>query len=226
MIAQLNTKDISNGNRLKFMDEADRYGLGQIALEYIGFGAFFFDYNNDGYLDIFAANGSTFQKRDNPKELIPMKDFLFWNPGTKEGFYNTAPASGDYFNKEYVGRGAAYADYDNDGDLDVMVTNNLGPAILLRNDGGNSNGWIGVKLKGKSKNTFGIGATIRLVSGNTNQIRQVGSQGSYLSQCSLTEHFGLQKAAMADSIIVTWPGGKAQILTNVSPNQILVVEQP
>lgn len=225
MIAQLNTKGISNGNRLKFMDEADRYGLGQIALEYIGFGTFFFDYNNDGFLDIYATNGSTFQKRDNPQELIPMKDFLFWNPGTGEGFYNTAPASGDYFSKEYVGRGAAYADYDRDGDLDVMVTNNVGPAILLRNEGGNANSWISVQLKSKTKNTHGIGATITVVSGAKRQIRQVGSQGSYLSQSSLTEHFGLEKTTMADSLIVRWPGGAEQVMTAIPANQILQIVQ-
>jgi len=225
MIAQLNKTGISDGNRLKFMDEADRYGLGQIALGSIGFGTFFFDYNNDGFQDIFATNGSTFQKRDNPKELIPMKDFLFWNPGTMDGFYNTAPASGKYFSQEYVGRGAAYADYDNDGDLDVMVTNNVGPAILLRNDGGNSNKWIGIKLISQKKNTFGIGATISVVSGKIRQVRQVGSQGSYLSQCSLAEYFGLDKSVAADSIIIKWPGGNEQILTNVPSNQILSLEE-
>ncbi len=226
MMAQLNTKNISDGNRLKFMDEADRYGLGQIALEYIGFGTFFFDYNNDGFLDIFTTNGSTFQKRDNTQELIPMKDFLFWNSGIGEGLYNTAPASGDYFSKEYVGRGAAYADYDRDGDLDVMVANNLGPAILLLNDGGNLNSWLAVKLRSKKKNTHGIGATITVVSGDRRQYRQVGSQGSYLSQSSLTEYFGLDKSMSADSVIVKWPGGAKQIMTGITSNQILLIEEP
>ena len=202
------------------MDEADRYGLGQIALEYIGFGTFFFDYNNDGKLDIFIANGSTFQKRDNPKQLIPMKDQILWNRGGKDGFYDVSPVSGPYFSEAFVGRGAAYADYDNDGDLDILVVNNVGPAKLLRNDGGNDSNWIQIKLNKTSKNKFAIGTKIRLVSGEEQQVRQIGSQGSYLSQSSLIEHFGLGEKAMADTVEITWPGGKKQIEVQLHANQL------
>lgn len=223
LMAQLNTKDISAGNRIKFMDEADRYGLGQIALGFIGFGTFFFDYDNDAKLDIFIANGSTFQKRDNPKELTPMKDQLLWNQGSKEGFFDLSTVSGNYFTESYVGRGAAYADYDNDGDLDILVVNNLGPAKLLRNDGGNKQNWIKLKLEKNHSNKFALGTKIRLVSGQTEQVRQVGSQGSYFSQNSLIQHFGLGAFSKVDTLEIAWPGGTKQVMYELVSNQLITI---
>ena len=117
----------------------------------------------------------------------------------------------------------AYADFDNDGDLDVFVLNNLGPAKLLRNDGGNNEHWIELKLERKQKNRFAVGAKIRLVSGQVAQVRQVGSQGSYLSQNTLIQHFGLGTQSMVDTLEVTWPGGKKQVLHQLMSNQIITV---
>ncbi len=225
LMAQLNTKDISAANRIKFMDEADRYGLGQIALSFIGFGTFFFDYDNDTKLDIFIANGSTFQKRDNTIELIPMKDQLLWNGGSKEGFFDLSTVSGNYFAESFVGRGTAYADYDNDGDLDVLVVNNLGPAKLLRNDGGNKQHWIKLKLEKNHSNKFALGTKIRLVSGQTQQVRQVGSQGSYFSQNSLIQHFGLGGRSKIDTLEITWPGGTKQVMQDLVSNQLITVTE-
>lgn len=225
LAAQINTQDLATKNRLKFMDEADRYGLGQIALQYIGFGTFFFDYNNDEYLDIFIANGSTFQKHDNPKELVSMKDQILWNRGNKEGFYDVSLVSGRYFSEAYVGRGAAYADYDNDGDLDVLIVNNVGPAKLLRNDGGNDGNWIQLKLTKSLKNRNALGAKIRLVSGDVEQVKQVGSQGSYLSQNSLIQHFGLGNKMVADTVEITWPGGNSQVLVQLKANQSYTISE-
>ena len=207
------------------MDEADRFGLGQIALSFIGFGTFFFDYNNDTKLDIFIANGSTFQKRDNPKELISMRDQLLWNQGSIEGFFDVSVVSGDYFSEKHVGRGASYADYDNDGDLDVLVVNNIGPAKLLRNEGGNKQNWIELKLRKTDKNTFSVGTKIRLVSGQITQVRQVGSQGSYLSQNSLIQHFGLGNHTLVDTLEITWPGGKKQIMNQLATNKLIEVTE-
>ena len=203
----------------RFMDEADRYGLGQIALDFIGFGTSFLDYDNDGYLDIFIANGSTFQQRDSTHLLVSMKDQLFWNRHSKEGFFDVSRVSGDYFSKEFVGRGSAHADFDNDGDLDIFIVNNNGPGILLRNDGGNQKNWIQVSLEGKRSNPQAIGAIIRVYTGDVVQTRAVGAQGSYFSQHGLTEHFGLNDKTVIDSLTISWPDGSRQKVTGLEGNK-------
>lgn len=213
------------GKVIRFMDEADRYGLGQIALDYIGWGTSFFDYNNDGRLDLFVTNGSTFQQKENPKLLIPMNNLLFWNSGTEEGFYDISAVSGTVFGYKNVGRGAAFADYDNDGDVDIFVVNNGGPGILLKNEGGNEHNWLKVQLNGVQSNRQAVGAKLRLVSNVGVQIRQVGAQCSYFSQNSLVQHFGLGSESKADTLEVTWPSGLTQIFQDLAANQILRITE-
>jgi len=150
-----------------------------------------------------------------------MKDQLLWNQGPKEGFFDVSSVSGNHFDEAFVSRGAAYADYDNDGDLDVLVVNNIGPARLLRNEGGNTQNWIEIKLMKTGKNRYGLGTKVRLVSGQTEQVRQVGSQGSYLSQNSLIQHFGLGDYATVDTLEITWPGGKKQLMHQLASNQLI-----
>jgi hypothetical protein len=149
---------VKSGTSMRFMDVADQFGLGQIALDYIGWGTAFLDYDNDGRLDLFVVNGSTFQRDDNPSLLVPMRNLLFWNKGPQEGFFEVGLVSGDVFKHEYVGRGLAVGDYDNDGDPDAFIVVNGGPAMLLRNDGegggstrrvdGGANHWLKVRLVG------------------------------------------------------------------------------
>ena len=135
--------------------------------------------------------------------------------------------SGEYFQREYVGRGAAFGDYDNDGDVDVFIVNNGGPGILLRNDGGNRNRWLEVRLEGRQSNRTAIGARLRVVAGSSVQVREVGSQASYLSQNSFTEHFGLGSAQRVDTLEIVWPSGSRQVLVEVAADQVLdVVEEP
>ncbi|HWP39133.1 MAG TPA: CRTAC1 family protein [Gemmatimonadales bacterium] len=210
---------------VQFMDEADRYGLGQIALDFVGWGTFFFDSDNDGKLDLFVVNGHTFQRRDAPEALVPQTSQLFWNRGAAAGFYDLSAVSGAYFGELHVGRGAAFADYDNDGNLDVLVVNHGGPAVLLRNEGGYGNNWLKVKLEGHRSNRSAIGAKLRLVVGDDVFVRQVGAQASYLSQNDLTEHFGLGTASGADSLVISWPSGKRQVLTGLAPNRTVRVAE-
>ena len=220
-----NLKNRSSGRRagpaMEFMDEADRYGLGQIALDFVGWGTSFFDYDNDGKLDLFVANGHTFQRRDAPQLLAPQTAQLFWNRAAREGFYDVSSVSGAYFKELHVGHGAAFADYDNDGDLDVLVVHHGGPAVLLRNDGGNRDRWLKVRLEGRRSNRTAIGAKIRVVAAHTTQVREVGAQASYLSQNDLTEHFGLGTTSEVDSVVVTWPSGVRQVVPRVASNQTL-----
>ena len=203
---------------LDFRDEADRFGVGQIALDFVGWGTFFFDYDNDGRLDLFVANGHTFQRRDAPRLLAPQTAQLFWNHGAQDGFYDVSGVSGAYFGSPRVSRGAAFADYDNDGDLDVLVVNHSGEAALLRNEGGNRNHWIKVKVEGRA-----AGARIRVVADTVVAVREVGAQSSYLSQNDVAEHFGLGERRLVDSVVITWPDGKRETLTQVAADQTVRV---
>ncbi len=213
------------GDRLRFMDEADRHGLGQIALDYVGWGTSFIDYDNDGRLDLLVVNGSTFQQTERPELLVPMRDQLFWNRGPADGFFDVSAVAGEYFTRELVGRGAAFADYDNDGDVDAFIVNNGGPGVLLRNDGGNRRPSLSVRLAGDRSNRSAIGARLRLTSGGTVQTREVGAQSSYLSQNSPVVHFGLGDAAAVDSLEILWPSGERQLLTALPAGRLLHVRE-
>lgn len=212
-------------SKLTFMDDADRVGLGQISLDFVGWATSFIDYDNDGKVDLFVVNGSTLQEKNDPTHLVPMRNLLFWNQGRGPGFFEVSRVAGTAFSKEFVGRGAAFADYDNDGDEDVFIVNHGGPGILLRNDGGNRNHWVQVEVRGTKSNRQGIGATVRIVVGDTVQTRQIGSQGSYLSQNSLIETFGLGSAARADTVEVHWPNNTRVTRVGVSANQRLLITE-
>jgi len=208
---------------LTFIDESDRFGLGQISLDFVGWGTSFIDYDNDGRPDLFVVNGSTLQHAEDSTRLVPMRSQMFWNRGTTDGFFDVSAVSGSFFQRAFVGRGAAFADYDNDGDIDAFVVNNGGPGILLRNDGGNRNQWLSVEVRGTKSNRQGIGAALRLVAGGVSQSRQIGAQASYLSHNSLIETFGLLASTRIDSLVVVWPSGLRQVETNLPANQRVVV---
>ena len=211
--------------QLRFVDQADRFGLGQIALDFVGWGTTFFDYDHDGRLDLFVANGSTLPQSDRPELLVPMRDQLFWNRGAPEGFFDVSGVAGDHFGREQVGRGAAFGDYDRDGDVDVVVVNHGGTPSLLRNEGGDRKSWIQMRLEGAASNRSAIGARIRVVAGGVVQTRVVAAQASYLSHNSLVQHFGLGEARQLDTLDVSWPGGARDIHTDIPARQaIRVVE--
>lgn len=212
--------------QLLFMDIADQVGLGQIALDYIGWGTSFFDYDNDGKLDLFVVNGSTFQDKSDPTRLVPMRSLLFWNRGEEEGFFEVGRTAGGYFQQARVGRGASWADYDGDGDVDLFVVNHGGLGLLLQNQGGNSQNWIKVRLKGEGKNRFGVGARIELRSGQDRQLQEMGAQPSYLSQNALEAHFGLGSAPAAEELIVTFPGGAVVRRQGIPANTTIWIEEP
>lgn len=209
---------------LHFMDIADQLGLGQISLDYIKWGTSFFDFDNDGRLDLFVVNGSTFQDESDPRHLVTMNSQLFWNKGP-EGFFEVGGRSGEYFSRKYVGRGAAFADYDNDGDVDVFIVNHSGSPVLLRNDGGNRRNWLKVRARPRSANTCGVLSLVRVRAGSLNQVQSLGSQSSYLSQNALEAHFGLANATQADIVEIRFPDGNTKALRNVPANRVLVIEE-
>jgi hypothetical protein len=211
--------------RMAFMDIADQIGLGQSSLDYIKWGTGFFDYDNDGRPDLISINGSTFEDPSNRKRLISMRHQLFWNKSDDDGFFDVAPISGSVLTEPTVGRGLALADYDDDGDVDALVVNHGSPARLLRNDGGNTRHWLKVRVRGRV-NRFAYGALVSVTSGGLTQRQQIAAQSSYLSQHSLTQHFGLGGRDKADEVRVRFLDGSEVVLTAVAANQTIVIEEP
>jgi len=129
--------------------------------------------------------------------------------------------AGDHFARELVGRGAAFGDFDRDGDVDVVVVNHGSTPVLLRNDGGNRGAWIQVRLQGTESNRSAIGARVRIVAGEAVQTRVVGAQPSYLSHNSLVQHFGLGDGSQVDTVEVLWAGGRREIWTDIPGQQAI-----
>ena len=214
----------NEGNGL-FVDEAPSSTVGRASLLTLAFGVFFFDYDLDGYPDIFAANGHIDDEigRVQPKVSYREVPLLFHNQGNRK-FENASEAAGGAFHRPIVARGAAYADFDHDGDLDVLISTNNGPAYLFRNDGGNRNHWLSVRLVGTKSNRDGIGGVVRIESASGKQWAMVRSGSSYCSQSDLAVTFGLGKDTSA-TVEVDWPGGAKQPLGSVTADQRISVDE-
>jgi hypothetical protein len=210
-----------------FVDEAPSSSVGRASLLTLAFGVFFFDYDLDGYPDIFAANGHIDEEinRVQPKVRYQQPPLLFRNLGQRR-FENVTASMGPEFNRPIVARGAAYADYDHDGDLDVIISTNNGPAYLFRNDGGNKNHWLNVRLIGTKSNRSAIGAVVRIESASGKQWNMVRSGSSYCSQSDLALTFGVGQDTKVTELQIEWPSGAKQQLTNISVNQFLTIEEP
>lgn len=208
---------------LSFGDIAETVGLGQVTRNSIGWGTSFFDYDNDGKLDLFVVNGSTFQDDKDPKHLVPMKNFLFWQKNPQEGLVEAGSISGVAFQIPHVGRGAAFADYDNDGDVDVFIVDQEGRPQLLRNDGGNKNNWLEVRVKCTKSNRTGFGTRISVEANGVTQTQEIGGQTSYLSQNFQDAHFGLNQGKEASKLTVTFPTGITHTMEHVHANQIVTI---
>jgi hypothetical protein len=215
----------NEGNGL-FVDEAPKSTVGRASLLSLTFGAFFFDYDLDGLPDIFAANGHIEQEinRVQPRVQYQQSALLFRNLGQGR-FENASGAVGPQLVKPMVARGAAYGDYDGDGDLDVLVTTNNGPAYLFRNDGGNANGWISVRTRGVKSNRDGLGAIVRIESASGRQWNMVRSGSSYASQSDLALTFGLGADTVVTSIQVDWPSGVKDRVAAVPARRAITIEE-
>ncbi len=200
-----------------FEDRTVPTNLAVVCGQYTGWGGVLFDYDCDGYLDIFIANG-------NAHHEYTEEDVIMRNDGTGS-FIDVADKSGAYFREKYVGRGATYGDYDNDGDLDLLVINLNDTPKLLRNDGGNKNNWLTIQARLPGNKSDAFGARITVTVGALKQLRDLVPVTGYLSQADPRCHFGLGNAVKADTVEIRWPNKQTTILRNVKANQILTVIQ-
>jgi hypothetical protein len=200
-----------------FEDRTEPTNLAVVCGQYTGWGGVLFDYDCDGYLDIFIATGDAHHE-------YTEEDVLMRNDG-KGNFVDVADKSGPYFRQKYVGRGATYGDYDNDGDLDLLVINLNDSPRLLRNDGGNKNNWLTIQARLPGGKSDAIGARVIITAGSLKQVRDLIPVTGYLSQADPRCHFGLGKSKKADTVEIRWPNRQVTKLKDVNANQILTVIQ-
>jgi hypothetical protein len=216
----------NEGNGL-FVDEAPQSEVGRATLVTLGFGCFFVDYDNDGWPDIFVADGHIEDQIERVQKRVSYAEpsHLFRNLGGGK-FQEVTAQMGTAFAAPRVARGAAYADIDNDGYLDVLLTTNAGPAYLFHNEGG-TNHSLRLKLVGTKSNRDGIGAVARITSNNLKdrQWKMLRSGSSYLSQSELVLTFGLGLQTKADNIEIQWPSGQLDKLTNVNAGQTVTIQE-
>ena len=210
-----------------FVDEAPQSEVGRATLVTLGFGCFFFDYDNDGWPDVFVADGHIEDQIERVQKRVSYAEppHLFRNLGGGK-FQEVTTQMGSAFAAPKVARAAAYADIDNDGFPDIVLTTNAGPAYLFHNEGG-SNHSLRVKLVGTKSNRDGIGAVVRVTSGNDKdkQWKMLRSGSSYLSQSELVLTFGLGTQAKADSVEIQWPSGQVDKLSNINAGQTVTVQE-
>ncbi len=208
-----------------FFDASYDAGVAETSLNFVGFGTFFFDYDNDGLLDIFVANGHII---DNIHQLgsistYEQRDFVFRNTGGGV-FSEVGTSLGDALGRETVARGAVPGDFDNDGDLDVLVTRCGQSALLLRNEGGNERNAVALRLVGRESNRDAVGARVTATIGEKTVIREVKTGISYLSQGTLDIHIGAGSLDAVGNVTIRWPNGTEEVVGSVSAGRHLVVQ--
>jgi hypothetical protein len=209
-----------NVARNSFTDVSYDAAVALVSLSYVGWGTKFFDYNNDGWVDLFVANGHAYPQRDRYRQ----RKLLHRN--NRDGtFSEVAMECGSALTEERASRGTAFGDIDNDGDIDIIVNDLDGPPQLLRNDGGNANNSVLVRTIGVKSNRDSVGAHVKVISGGLVQVDEVRSGGSYLSQSDLRLHFGLEKRITVDLIEVRWPSGIVDTATGIGVNKVLTFKE-
>ena len=209
-----------------FTDATTTTKTAQRTYPYLGWATAFIDYDNDGYQDLFVANGHL---HENLAELgqegtYGQRNLLFRN-NSNGTFTEISETLGPGMKLTDVSRGATFADYDLDGDIDIVVTNSNTAPRLLRNDGGNRKNWLQIRLTATNGSTDAIGARVKITTGKLTQTREVRSADGYLSQQDITLHFGIGDYEQVDSIEVQWQTGAKQLIGSVPANQVLSLEE-
>ena len=207
-----------------FEDATSKSGIGVATLPYVGFGAAFADLDHDGDLDLPIVNGHVMNSASHfrPGATEAQRKLLFRNDAGR--FTDIGRQSGPGFASERIGRALASGDIDNDGDLDLLVTNNGATIDLLRH-GGTAGAALVVRLVGTRSNRSGVGARLTFTAGKTRQVREVKAGSSYLAQSDLRVHAGLGSAARVDRLDIRWPSGAVETIDNVAAGQMVTVTE-
>ncbi|HJT66050.1 MAG TPA: CRTAC1 family protein [Pyrinomonadaceae bacterium] len=203
-----------------FTDVAYAAKVAAVSLPHVGWGTKFFDYDNDGWVDLLVVNGHVYPQLPNYRQPR-----LFHRNNRDGTFTDITSQFGSVFTELHASRGVAFGDIDNDGDVDLLITDLDGPPQLLRNDNGNANNSILIKTVGVKSNRDGIGARVKVVAGDLTQIDEVRSGDSYISQSDMRLHFGLEKRTKIDLIEVRWPSGTVDRITNAGINRTLTIKE-
>jgi hypothetical protein len=208
-----------------FYDAVYQAGMGSNT-KYLGWGVGLFDFDNDGWPDVFMSNGHVFPEVDTRKLHVTFKEkkIVYKNLGNGR-FADVTASTGPATNQLRSSRGTAFGDFDNDGDVDVVVINMNEPPSLLRTDCPGKNNWLKVRCIGTKSNRSAIGSRVRVVTGRHSQINEVMSGSSFMSQNDLRLHFGLGRSTQVDLVEVRWPLGLVESFKNVEVNQLLVVQE-
>jgi hypothetical protein len=209
-----------------FLETTWPSGIGEVTVPYLGWGTGFVDLDNDGWKDLFFVHGHVYPEVDvhHLDERYAQRNLVFRNRGDGT-FGDVTAAAGAAMAQKRVGRGAAFGDYDNDGRVDVVITNVNDGVVLLHNESPPDNNWLTLKLVGHRSNRDGIGARITAQLGSTKLVHEIHGGGSYLSQSDLRAHFGLGKAEVVPSLEIRWPSGTIDRVDRVRANQFVVVEE-
>jgi len=208
---------LKNSGKLPFTDVTQQAGISQLTAQYTSWGTGAYDFDNDGWKDLFIHHGGLIN-------MIPQEDSLFRNLGGGK-FQDVSTTGGPFFDTKSVGRGACFADYDGDGKMDAFLVNLGAPGVLLHNVTASTGHWLMIRLVGSKSNRDGIGAKVEVTAGGLKQVSQRVAGSGYLSQDDWRLHFGLGGNARVDKITVTWPSGTVQTVEKVAADQVLTVTE-
>jgi enediyne biosynthesis protein E4 len=223
---QKNSDHVWRNSGKGYFDEAsDEAGITQPTKNVLSFGGGFFDYDNDGWLDLFIGNGHVYPEVEQMSDVLYKQHNSLFHNVEHGKFAEASTAGGLNSLPRRAARGVAFADFDNDGYVDVLVANNGDPPTLLHNNALHKNNFVNFKLVGTKSNHDALGARIKITAGGINQIREIVSGGSYLSQSDLRANFGLGDATVISSVEVTWPSGAHQVFKDVPTNHFYQITE-